>query len=58
MKDTDVQHDTLGGPSGSHTSQLNLIAFPELKIRLDLLHNYFVTGEDDKAVFLFSAKHF
>jgi hypothetical protein len=25
--------------------------FPELPIRLDILYKYFVTGEDDKAVF-------
>jgi hypothetical protein len=25
VKDTEGQHDTLGGPAGSHTSQLDLI---------------------------------
>jgi hypothetical protein len=56
-KDMDGQHDTLGGPVRSHTSHWSSLWFPEFSIRLDILYNYFVTGEDDKAVFLFPAIH-
>ncbi len=55
-KDTEGQHDTLGGPvglPGSCTSNLTLSRFPDYPKRLDILHSIFVTGEDDKAVFVF-----
>ncbi len=47
----DGHHDTLGGPGGSHTSQLDLIAVSRASNKAGFLYNYFVTWEDDKTVF-------
>jgi hypothetical protein len=53
---TDSQCDTLGGPAGSHTSQLDLTVDSRASDKTgSFLHNYFVTGEDDKAIFLYPA---
>jgi hypothetical protein len=54
--DTEGQHDTVGGPvglPGSCTSQLDLIAVTRLSEKTGYFAQYFVTGEDDKAVFVF-----
>ncbi len=50
-EDTDFQHDTLSGPAGSHLPagpHRGLQSFRKDRI---FLYNYFVTEEDDKAIF-------
>jgi hypothetical protein len=42
-------------PAGLHTYELDLTTGYKVLIRPSFLYNYFVTGEDNKAVFLFSA---
>jgi hypothetical protein len=49
----DGQH-SIRGPAGFYTFKLNFMWFPELLIRLDILHNYLVAGEDNKSVFSIS----
>ncbi len=45
------QHDTLDGPTGFDTNKMDLTWVPEFPIRSGILSNYFVTGEDVKAIF-------
>ncbi len=52
-EDMDGQH-SIRGPAGFYTFKLNFMWFPELLIRLDILHNYLVAGEDNKSVFSIS----
>jgi hypothetical protein len=43
------------GPAGFHTYELDLTTGYKVLIRPSFLYYYFMTGEDNKAVFLFSA---
>jgi hypothetical protein len=54
-EDMDSQHDTFDAPAGSHTSQLDLIMGFRASDKTGYLYYYFVTGEDDEAVFPISA---
>jgi hypothetical protein len=45
------QHDIIGGLAGFHTLRLDLIAGYRASKKTRYRHNYFVTGEDNIAVF-------
>ncbi len=50
-EDTDGQHDTFSRPLTLTPLTWTSSRLTEFLIRLDILYNYFVTGEDNKVVF-------